>query len=71
MDVGYKWRPDGNYMIRKTCGYCGESFDVHAMSNVRVDALFDLKTTCDACRQVRKWMSEPAPGDSGATKESE
>jgi hypothetical protein len=44
--IGYKFRPDGNYLIRKSCSHCGEECSVHAMSQSQPVEL------CDACSFV-------------------
>lgn len=57
MSLGYEYRPDGNYLIRKTCSTCGEAFDSHAMANVVY--------VCPACEQVDEWMKSGEPESGG------
>lgn len=63
---GYDFRPDGNYLIRKTCRHCGELFGVHALSNAMSEqSIYGL---CDACEALRQHESHP-PAAKSAEKE--
>lgn len=55
-ELGYSFRPDGNFLVSITCEQCGERFDVHAMANAyRYPGMVVL---CEACQQVEKWIAE-------------
>ena len=41
----YKYRPNGNYLIRRECELCGTIYDVHALANRPNDDI-DLCTKC-------------------------
>jgi len=60
--LGYEYRRDGNFLIRKTCTHCGEEFDLHAMSNAMTpQSIYGL---CDACEAVRKMeLAEDGRGE--------
>jgi len=49
--LGYAYRPDGNFLIHRTCQHCFETFDVHALANG--NTLQDALGLCDACEALR------------------
>ena len=52
----YRYRWDGNFMVRVMCPQCSEIRDEHAMSNHYPKGDF-----CDACWQVAIWERESRP----------
>jgi hypothetical protein len=49
--LGYDFRYDGNFLIRKTCRHCGEGFDVHALANAATEqSMYGLCNACEALR---------------------
>jgi hypothetical protein len=50
--LAYEYRPDGNFLIRKTCNHCGEAYNVHAMSNAYSDQ--NRLQLCSACLDCKK-----------------
>lgn len=54
MNLGYEYRPNGNFLVRLKCSLCGEGYDAHALSNL------DSLGYCPCCRQVYEWQLEEA-----------
>ena len=48
--LGYAYRTDGMFLIRKNCTRCGEGFDVLAIAPVKFSVEDGL---CSACIAVR------------------
>ena len=49
--LGYDYRPDGNFLISEICRHCHESFDVYALSPMKAEDAYGL---CPACESVRQ-----------------
>ena len=54
MKLGYAYRADGNFLIRRVCVHCGEEFDVHAAANTKPDDYGH----CPACYAVSQMERE-------------
>ena len=52
--LGYDYRSDGMFLIRRTCRHCLEPYEVLACANSRPEDVYGL---CDACEFVRKQES--------------
>jgi hypothetical protein len=50
--LGYRYRPDGNFLIALVCSHCAERYDVHALSNALSEQ--NQLNLCDACFAVRQ-----------------
>ena len=53
MNLGYMYRPDGNYLIRQTCAHCSKPFDTYAMARPVYDG-----NCCPSCRTRKQWQRE-------------
>jgi hypothetical protein len=53
-ELGYEYRHDGNFLIKRECVQCKEEYTVHAMQNSNPS----YPGWCSACIQVRQWERE-------------